>query len=498
MEKEPTVAAWNAATPLLGKVRVARSRRIAVGALSAVRQVRALFTARGQESSRLRTTASPPCAHAIRPRHRERPGAARPTPGTRRPGPSGRAPSRGRTAAGGTRLRGRLRAPGQAAAPRRHAPGRRLRRLRRRAGTRLHGRHLHDPFAAAPLRRRPGRRGRPGRRDAAGLRHATGRDRAPGGAPTPPGGPGATPSGRARHRHRAGRTDGGFPPSACHARQDQPRRAPGRPPDPRDHGLAASAGARLHDAAGRLSARRDRRRPAGPHRSLRGLGARRRAGGRADPELPRRHRPYAVRAGQDHRAHLRRRPRSRVEREGDGHPGRERRAGHLLPRRLDGRALSGRRPQDGRRGQRGGGPHLHPCRSLLSERGPRQAGDRPDAARAGGRRRHHDDAVPRPVLLEDRCDRRLQLARLRTPRRDGLHQRVHRHRQRGLAAARRLQDHRVGDAGGRRGRLGALPRLGRRPLRDPGRAAGVHQEDEGEGLHLHHRQRRPAGGRHRR
>lgn len=37
-----------------------------------------------------------------------------------------------------------------------------------------------------------------------------------------------------------------------------------------------------------------------------------------------------------------------------------------------------------------------------------------------------------------------------------------------------------------------------RPLRDTGRAAPIHQEDEGEGLHLHHRQRRAAAGRDRR
>lgn len=174
------------------------------------------------------------------------------------------------------------------------------------------------------------------------------------------------------------------------------------------------------------------------------------------------------------------------------HPGRQRGTRHVLPGRLDGLALPGRGAPDGRRRKRGGRPHLHPCRSLVPERGPRHSGDRTDTAGAGGSRGHHDDTLPRPVLVDERRDRQLQLARLQEARRDGLHQCLHRHGQRGLAAAGRLQDHQVGHTEERKGRLGAFPRRGRQPRPDPRSAASVHQEDEVEGLYLHHGQRRPA------
>ncbi len=125
--------------------------------------------------------------------------------------------------------------------------------------------------------------------------------------------------------------------------------------------------------------------------------------------------------------------------------------------------------------------------------------------RARGRGRDHHHAVPRAVLLGDGRDRQLQLPRLQEARRVRLHQRLRRHRQRRLEAAGCREDRQVGDAVRDVGFLGAVPRRRWCALADHEGAAHVHREDEGEGLHVHHGERRhrqecrsPAGERGRR
>ncbi len=165
--------------------------------------------------------------------------------------------------------------------------------------------------------------------------------------------------------------------------------------------------------------------------------------------------------------------------------------GHVLPRGLDDLALPGRRTQDGRRGQRGGvHTFTHVDLSYQSEaRVKRRSRRRSSPWRA--------PRIPRPV-------------RAPTPRRPT----------RSTTTAQPVYE-RLGAMGYTSvfidtdsedwqqpgvdkivewatpedgARQGALPRRRRRPLPDADRAAEVHREDEGAGLHLHHGERRSAAG----
>ena len=200
--------------------------------------------------------------------------------------------------------------------------------------------------------------------------------------------------------------------------------------------------------------------------------------------------------GPQDRHHLRRRPGPHLDAEGPRRAEEVPRARRLLRDRDQRLALPGPHQAHGRRGPRGGPAHLQPPRPVL----PVEVAHRPRAlrepARARGRRRRAQLAVPAAVLLLRRRHGQRHLAGRPVRRQQGLRRGARLHRQRGLAAAGRQEDHSQRHPGGRQGRHRPDARLRRRPLADRGRARQVPAGHAGVGLHLRqpHRPRsaRPA------
>ncbi len=197
-----------------------------------------------------------------------------------------------------------------------------------------------------------------------------------------------------------------------------------------------------------------------------------------------------VRPGQDDRADLRRRPEPDVHAPGPGDPGEVRRPRHVLRGRLDGLALPGRswRTWSSRATRWASTPSptsTSPTRATPASSGRWSRRSWRSRARPASRPRCSGRRTPRrrtpSTTTAGPSTRQLGAGRL--------HQRLRRHRQRRLEEARRLEDRQVGHAAKSKGASVLIHDAGGDRDADDEGAARVHREDEGEGLHLHHRQR---------